>query len=146
MHVVFRGSTDLRVSVSTTKPSETRSRSIEENTRLRSHCETSLSRREVGTLDSFRFLDVAPLLVISPGYPREVATAALSYKYHLISFSFSFFSRPLHEIYSIIAGVATKQSIFWEFQRSPKSVLSVEQNLPIYRAIMKLSSDKCTAN
>lgn len=47
------------------EPSETRSRSIEENTRLRSRCETSVSRREVGALDSFRFLDVAPLLVIS---------------------------------------------------------------------------------
>lgn len=67
IRVAFKGSTVyIRVSVSTTKPSETRSRSIEENTRLRSRCETSLSRREVGTLDSFRFLHVAPLLVIFP--------------------------------------------------------------------------------
>ena len=145
MHVVFRGSTDLRVSVSTTKPSETRSRSIEENTRLRSHCETSLSRREVGTLDSFRFLDVAPLLVISPGYPREVATAALSYKYHLIPFFFF-----LDRFVKFIGCRGWNNQSFGNLLRSPKSVLSVEQNLHynlrICRAIMKLPPDKCTVN
>lgn len=81
---IFNGDIRVHVSISTTKPSESRSRSIEENTRLRSCCETSLSRREVGTLDSFRFLDVAPLLVISTGNPREVAAASLSHECHLI--------------------------------------------------------------